>query len=101
LTFIYTRCPLPTFCPLMDQHFAAIQKRMQEDAALKKQVHLVTVSFDPLTDTPPVLKAHAQTLEADLKSWTFLTGDRDDIDQFAARFGVSIGRVSASHSHIT
>jgi protein SCO1/2 len=101
LTFIYTRCPLPTFCPLMDQHFAAIQKRMQEDAALKKQVHLVTVSFDPLMDTPPVLKAHAQKLGADLKSWTFLTGDRDDIDQFAARFGVSIARAMADQRDIT
>lgn len=101
LTFIYTRCPLPTFCPLMDQHFAAIQKRMQEDAALKKQVHLVTVSFDPLTDTPLVLKAHAQKLGADLKSWTFLTGDRDDIDQFAGRFGVSIARAMADQRDIT
>jgi protein SCO1/2 len=101
LTFIYTRCPLPTFCPLMDQHFATIQKRMQEDAALKKRVHLVTVSFDPLTDTPPVLKAHAEKLSADLKSWTFLTGDRDGIDQFAARFGVSIARAMADQRDIS
>src|SRR5262245_5960753 len=101
LTFIYTRCPLPTFCPLMDQHFATIQKRMPEDEALKKQVHLVTVSFDPVTDTPPVLKAHAQKLGADLKSWTFLTGDRDDIDQFAARFGVSIARAMADQRDIS
>jgi protein SCO1 len=101
LTFVYTRCPLPTFCPLMDQHFATIQKRMREDASLRKQVHLVTVSFDPLTDTPPVLKAHAQKLAADLKSWTFLTGDRDDIDQFAARFGVSIARATADQRDIS
>ena len=32
LTFIYTRCPLPDFCPLMDRHFAAVQKTMQGDA---------------------------------------------------------------------
>src|SRR5499427_5673186 len=62
MTFIYTRCPLPTFCPLMDRHFAAMQKPLKEDPALGK-VHLVTVSFDPVTDTPPVLKAHAKTLD--------------------------------------
>ena len=56
ITFIYTRCPLPTFCPLMDRHFAAMQKPLKEDPALNK-VHLVTVSFDPKTDTPPVLKS--------------------------------------------
>jgi protein SCO1 len=91
LTFIYTQCPLPTFCPLMDRHFASLQKTMKDDAALK-DVHLVTVSFDPTTDTPAVLKAHAKTLNADLKHWTFLTGDRDAVDQFAARFGVSVSR---------
>ena len=91
ITFIYTSCPLPTFCPLMDRHFVAIQDTIKSDAALKK-VHLVSVSFDPITDTPAVLKAHARELKADPARWTFLTGDRDEIDQFAARFGVSVTR---------
>ncbi len=91
ITFIYTKCPLPTFCPMMDRHFVTLQEHLHDDPALKK-VHLVTVSFDPITDTPPVLKKHARELKADLSRWTFLTGDRDDIDQFAARFGVSIQR---------
>lgn len=100
MTFIYTRCPLPTFCPLMDRHFAAMQKTLKEDAALQK-VHLVTVSFDPKTDTPPVLRKHARELNADLTRWTFLTGDRDEIDQFAARFGVSVARAMNDPRDIT
>jgi protein SCO1/2 len=92
LTFIYTRCPMPTFCPLMDRHFVAIQKKLKEDAALNGRVHLVSVSFDPVTDTPPVLKKHAAKLGADPRTWTFLTGGRDDVDRFAARFGVSVAR---------
>jgi protein SCO1/2 len=60
MTFIYTKCPLPTFCPLMDRHFAALQKPLKADPALAK-VHLVTVSFDPATDTPPVLKRTRKT----------------------------------------
>ena len=100
LTFIYTKCPLPTFCPLMDRHFAAIQKTMKADAALNG-AHLVTVSFDPATDTPPVLKRHAKTLDADLTRWTFLTGDRDEIDQFGARFGVSVSRALNDARDIT
>ncbi len=47
MTFIYTKCPMPTFCPLMDQHFATIQKKLKDDPALKGRVHLVSVSFDP------------------------------------------------------
>ena len=54
MTFIYTACPLPTFCPLIDRHFASIQTKLKADPALKA-VHLVSVSFDPITDTPAVL----------------------------------------------
>ena len=101
ITFIYTRCPMPTFCPLMDQHFVAIQKRLNDDPAMSGRVHLVSVSFDPIVDTPPVLKAHAKKLGADLKRWTFLTGDRDDIDRFASRFGVSVARAPNDQRDIT
>jgi protein SCO1/2 len=100
LTFIYTQCPLPTFCPLMDRHFVTIQDRLKANPALSK-VHLATVSFDPITDTPPVLKKHAQQLGADLTRWTFLTGDRDDIDKFASRFGVTIARDQTDPKNIT
>lgn len=104
VTFIYTKCPMPTFCPLLDRNFAAVQKKLQTDpslAALKGKVHLVSVSFDPLTDTPPVLKKHAQTLDADPRVWTFLTGDRDAIDQFASRFGVQVARAENEPRDIT
>lgn len=101
MTFIYTKCPMPTFCPLMDRHFATIEKRMKADAALQGRVHLVSVSFDPIVDTPPVLKAHARTLGADLREWTFLTGNRDDIDRFSARFGVSVARAENDQRDIT
>ena len=100
LTFIYTKCPLPTFCPMMDRHFATIQERTKNDAALK-HVHLVTVSFDPINDTPAMLKKHARELNADLQRWTFLTGDRDDIDQFGARFGLSVARAMTDQRDIT
>ena len=100
MTFIYTRCPLPTFCPLMDRHFVSLQKSLKADPALTN-VRLVTVSFDPVTDTPAVLKKHARSLDADLTRWTFLTGDRDDVDQFAARFGVSVSRALDDARDIT
>jgi protein SCO1 len=100
MTFIYTKCPLPTFCPLMDRHFAALQTSLQSTAGLGP-VRLLTVSFDPVTDTPAVLKAHAKQLNAELVRWTFLTGDRDEIDRFAARFGVSISRAMNDARDIT
>src|SRR5438270_6949237 len=51
LTFIYTQCPMPTFCPLMDRRFASMQQPLKDDASMK-DVGLVTISFDQATDTP-------------------------------------------------
>jgi protein SCO1/2 len=61
----------------------------------------MTVSFDPEFDTPPVLKAHAKRIEADPLIWTFVTGDRDEVERFAARFGVTIERAEQNPIDIT
>ena len=92
LTFIYTRCPLPNYCPLMDRHFAAIQHSIENDGTLRGKARLVSVSFDPEHDSPAVLSAHATRLKANPAIWTFLTGDRVTVDRFAAKFGVGLIR---------
>ena len=92
LTFIYTRCPLPNYCPLMDRHFAAIQQTIASDSSLTGKAKLVSISFDPDHDSPAVLLAHARRLKADPEVWTFLTGDRVTLDRFAAKFGVGLIR---------
>lgn len=53
LTFIYTRCPMPNFCPLMDRNFADLQKRAGASPRLGDSIRLLSVSFDPQYDTPP------------------------------------------------
>ena len=92
VTFVYTRCPLANFCPLMDRHFAAVQKQVQADAALRDRVRLVSVSIDPEHDRPDVLATHAARLGADRSVWQFLTGDREEVEAFASQFGVSVMR---------
>jgi protein SCO1/2 len=89
LTFIYTRCPLPEFCPLMDRHFAAVQKTLASTPDLA-DVRLVTVTIDPAFDTPPVLKAYAARRGADAKIWSFLTGDPAEVNRFGSQLGVYV-----------
>lgn len=101
ITFVYTRCPLPTFCPLMDQNFATIARSAAEDPALAGRVRLVSISFDPDHDTPAVLAAHAAKFKADPAVWSFLTGDRVTVDRIASRFGVSVMRGAAPADEIT
>jgi len=87
LTFMYTSCPQPDFCPLMDRNFAAVQNEIKKTPALA-DVRLISVSFDPAHDTPAVLTTHAKALQADSAVWHFVTASPDDIKAFAAKFGV-------------
>ena len=95
VTFIYTRCPLPNFCPVMDRHFRAVQEQIRADPDLRGGVRLLSVSFDPEHDLPALLAKHAATVGADSSVWRFLSGDREDVEAFAAQFGVSVMRESA------
>jgi protein SCO1/2 len=100
LTFIYTRCPLPEFCPLMDRHFAAVQKTVSSTPAMA-DVRLVTVTIDPAFDTPAVLKAYAARRGADPKIWSFLTGEPADVNQFGSQLGVYVEHNPQSAIDIT
>jgi protein SCO1/2 len=89
VTFIYTRCPIPDFCPLMDKHFAAAQKTIASTPSLA-DVRLLTVTLDPAFDRPAILKAYARRREADPAIWTFLTGEPTDVNTFASQFGLYV-----------
>ena len=96
VTFTYTRCPIPDFCPLMDRRFAEVQRAVLADDGLRGRVRLLSVSIDPAHDRPAVLARHARRVGADPSVWTLATGRGSDIEAFAGRFGLSILRESAS-----
>jgi protein SCO1 len=100
LTFMYTRCPQPDFCPLMDRNFTAVQNEMKKTPGLG-DVRLVSVSFDPANDTAAVLKAHAKTLQADPAVWHFVTTSPGDMKDFTAAFGVTAEPSDESPSILT
>jgi protein SCO1 len=100
MTFIYTRCPLPEFCPLMDKHFKELQNTIAATPALA-DVHLVTVTLDPAFDTPKVLRAHATRQGADTTRWSFLTGDPKEVNQFGSQLGVYVEHNPADAATIT
>ena len=86
LTFIYTRCPIPNFCPLMSKNFQALQQRLEK--AVPGRYHLLSVSMDPQFDRPAVLKEYAARFEADEKNWSFGTGSEEQINTVTALFGL-------------
>jgi len=82
LTFLFTRCPLPDFCPLMMRNFAAAEEALLRDAAAAAKTHLLTVSFDTKGDTPAVLRAFGRPFQKTtppFAHWTLATGKEDAI----------------------
>jgi protein SCO1 len=86
INFIYTRCPLPDYCPRLVSTFDALKRRFAD--RLDRDLMLVTVTFDPRYDTPPVLKRFALRHDADVPGWRFLTGSVADIARFCRAVGV-------------
>jgi protein SCO1/2 len=101
ITFIYTRCPLPDYCPRMNTYFGAIQRAVKGQPALGRHVRLLSISFDPDYDTPARLKAKAREAGADPALWHFVTGPRERIDAFGAAFGLSVLREGPNGQDIT
>ena len=100
VTFVYTRCPVPDFCPMMDRRFGEVQRLAANDASMRGRVRLFSITFDPAYDTPAVLAAHAKKVGADPEIWSFLTGEREELEKFAARFGIAIGPDEARPTEI-
>jgi protein SCO1 len=96
LTFIFTRCPVPDFCPRMSLRFAQADKQLRALADGPANYHLLSLSFDVDHDTPPVLQNYANIVKAqhgaDLTRWTFATGKLIDIDDITERFGLVFPR---------
>ncbi len=86
LTFIYTRCPLPNFCPLMSKNFADLERRLSKE--FPDQYQLLSITMDPTFDRPAVLKEYAARYEANTKHWSFATGDPQQIQSIARLTGL-------------
>lgn len=79
VNFVYTGCS--TACPVQTRALADLQSRLPQD--LRARVHLLSVSIDPLNDTPQALKAFATRMGADLSGWTFATGRPEDVHRLS------------------
>jgi protein SCO1/2 len=97
ITFVYTRCPLPDYCPLMSSNFAEIDQALRVDPKLYDRTHLLTVSFDTKHDTPAVLRSYGAAYTerySDEKfiHWEFATGSDDEIKAITKFFGLQFSQ---------
>lgn len=108
LSFIYTTCPDVNGCPLATFVLGRVQERLAADAILKDKVRLITVSFDPVNDTPEVMGRYAKSFRRGGIDWRFLTAESearldpilDDYDQLVIRTRDAADKPSGALSHI-
>lgn len=88
LTFIYTRCPLPDYCPLMTDNFVQIEKALKSSPESNAGIQLLSVTLDPDYDTPKVLREYAAAHSSGSDRWDYATGTKDEVKQIATYFGM-------------
>jgi protein SCO1/2 len=102
LTFVFTRCPLPDFCPLMMKKFAAAHAALAKDQALASRTHLLTVSFDTKHDTPDVLREFGKPFQKTAPPfvhWTLATGKDEAIRALGGALELDYVEENRSFTH--
>lgn len=93
VTFVYTRCPFPDFCPLVSRNFAQVYSATRKNPALASKLRLLTVSFDPEHDTPKILHAYGESFRDEAGAipfdrWEFAVAPQEDLKKIASYFGL-------------
>ncbi len=97
ITFIYTKCPLPDFCPRVTRNFAVLEKSLSANPKLYANTHLLCASFDPEGDTPARLKSYGETYMGPLAPqsfahWDFAVPGKFTLPTLAQFFNVGLTR---------
>jgi cytochrome oxidase Cu insertion factor (SCO1/SenC/PrrC family) len=87
INFIFTNCT--TICPPLAATFARVQKELGEKVG--RDVHFISISVDPLTDTPERLKAWGAKFKAGA-GWTFVTGEKQEMDKLLNALGAAVAK---------
>jgi protein SCO1/2 len=89
ITFFFTRCPIPEYCPRLSRNFEEASQRLLADPNAPTNWHFLSVSIDPEMDTPAVLRSYGKRYHYDSNHWSFITGPVPKIRELARESGVS------------
>lgn len=99
VTFIFTRCPVPEYCPAMARRFGQLQKAILADEKLAARARLMSITLDPEFDRPEILKAYGEAVGANPTVWSFATGTKDQITALTKAFAVYNERNGVTLDH--
>lgn len=94
INFIFTTCT--SVCPVLTATFRRVQTELEKS---QPNVRLISISVDPTTDTPERLRDFADKFKAG-PGWTFVTGDKTEINSLLQRLGAGVGNPNEHTSMI-
>jgi protein SCO1/2 len=99
VTFFYTRCPLPEFCPRLSKNFQEASHKLEAMTDAPANWHFLSISFDTEFDTPEMLKAYGENYQYHPAHWSFLTGPPEKIAELARASGVTYESDNGTINH--
>ena len=97
ITFLYTSCPFANYCFRLANNFGRVERRFAD--RMNKGLVLLSVSFDPQTDSPSVLQKYASRWKENTEGWYFLTGPVPEIRRVCHMFGMRVWNDEAMVAH--
>jgi len=83
ISFIFTNCQ--GACPLMTRNLTMIRDMLPSN--VRDEIQFISISLDPVRDTPTAMKEFAQTHDADQERWLWLTGQPDNVNLITKKLG--------------
>lgn len=99
ITFFFTRCPLPEYCPRLSKNFQEASRKLATMPGGPTNWHFLSFSFDTEFDTPALLKAYGNSYQYDPEHWSFLTGAAGKIAELAQQSGVTYELDDGTFNH--
>jgi protein SCO1/2 len=98
MTFFFTRCPIPEYCPRLAKNFQGAIERLKALPDGPTNFHFLSISFDPV-DTPALLRSYGRQYRYDSNHWSFVTGNHGQILELARGFGVGVTKEGGVYNH--
>ena len=103
LTFIYTRCPFPDYCPRMSNNFAQVLQQLQKDPKAFGQAQMLSISIDPENDKPGVLRSYGERyvgrVDPRFAHWEFASSSPEQVRKTADFFGLAYNQKDGQIVH--
>ncbi len=99
ITFFFTRCPIPDFCPRLSRNFAEASQKLAALPNGPTNWQFLSVTFDAEHDTPAVLAEYGKRYNYDPRHWSFLTGPSEQVTELARLSGVTVEKEGALFNH--